>query len=452
MDTKDKLNNSLPQKNSLLKGKIPRVLSFFVVGILIFSVLQKLLMPVWNYPNSEDNLSYSYEGFFASEKNSYDVLFVGTSHVLYGISPMEIYKQNRITSYNLGTSGQPMDGTLAVLEEAFQNQSPKVVVLDASSLFTDEEHELDSMWRFIMDSMPFGVPKIKYAHVYASFFADTSGEFDVNEYLQRFASVFLPIIEYHDRFDELNSNDVSDVPGIEEYYTAGYFLQTFHESSGVTVEKMNETLAENEKNAKVYDHNVEVLLQIKELCEKHHAKLLLTKVPAIAQVKWYTGAWTKARYEAVKKVAMEHNLVYFDLLYDGHLDIDVETDFTDGGAHLNYLGSKKTSDFLGDYLKSQYELEEIKLYAFDANMEGYDELTKLALLQLTFDQKDYEMRLKSFSGVTLDYTKSGFCLKDNETSLILDEVKQNKDGTYEHIDALFHLEDYWLAYAKENKK
>lgn len=452
-DTSDMtLQSKKTQKNNLKKGKIQRVLSFFVIGILIFCGLQELLRPVWNYPNSEYNLSYSYEGFFSSDRDSYDVLFLGTSHVLYGISPMEIYKENHITSYNLGTSGQPIDGTLAVLKEAFCNQSPKVVVLDASSLFTDEEHELDSMWRFVMDSMPFGVAKIKYAHVYASFFAKNSGEFDINEYLQRFASVFLPIIEYHDRFDELNSNDISDIPGVEEYYTAGYFLQTFHESSGVSVEKMNESLVENEKNARIFEHNVEVLLQIKDLCEKHDAQLLLTKIPAIARVKWYTGAWTKARYEAVKKIAMENNLVYFDLLYDGYLEIDVESDFADGGAHLNYLGSKKTSDFLGDYLKSHYELEEKTLIDFDEKMEGYDALVQLALLQLTFDKDSYDKRLKNFSGVTLESTKKGFCIKDNETSLILDEVKMKKDGKLEHIDALFHLEDYWLAYAGVNKK
>lgn len=435
-----------------LKGKLLRVLSFFVVGILLFCLLQELLNPDWNYPNSEDNLSYSYEGFFSSKRDSYDVLFLGTSHMLYGISPMEIYKQNNIVSYNLATSGQPMDATYAALEAAFETQSPKVVVLDASSLFTDEAHELDSMWRFVMDSIPFGISKIKYAHIYGKFFASQTESFDMNEYTQRVASAFLPIIEYHDRYDELNSNDFFDEPGVENYYTAGYFLQSFHQSSGVTVEKMNETLGENEENAVVYRHNVEVLLQIKELCHKHHASFLLTKIPAIHEVKWYTGAWTKSRYEATKKVAKECNVSYFDLLYDGNLDIDIEKDYTDGGGHLNYLGAKKTSDFLGEYLDSHYELPNKEYDLFEAHMKGYDQITGLAELQLCFDKDAYEKRLLDFWDVTIEETKEGFLVIDNASKLVIDEVTVTEDNTLEHIDALFHLEDYWLAYAKENEK
>ncbi len=447
------MTNPNQQKlNDTSKGKLRNVLSFFVVGALLFALVQSLLTPVWNYPNSEDNLSYSYDGFFSSEKNIYDVLFIGTSHVLYGISPMEIYKNNQLVTYNLGTSGQPMDATLATLEEAFESQNPKVVVLDASSLFIDEEHELDSMWRFVMDSMPFGMAKIKYAHTYAMFFAENEDGFDLNDYTQRFASVFLPIIEYHDRYDELNSNDIWDNPGLKEYYMAGYFLQSFHESSGVTLDEMNENPVKNEAYAKVYVHNVEVLKEIKRLCEEHNAQLLLTKIPSIHTVKWYTGAWTLQRYQAAKKVAMECDITYFDLLYDGQMEIDVEQDFTDGGAHLNYLGAKKVSKYLGDYLFSHYELNKKTCESFDNHMEGYDALTQLATLQLTFDRDDYESKLQQFETFELKETQKGFVVEDSATGQMVDKVTIQKDGTLKHKDGLFLLEDYWLAYAKEKQK
>lgn len=440
------INNKI---HSSRMGKFRKVLSFFVIFSILFLLLQNLLTPVWNYPNSEDNLSYSYEGFFQSPSNTYDVIFLGTSHMLYGISPMEIYKEYNVCTYNLGTSGQPIDATYYTLEEVFTNQSPKVVVLDASSLFTDEEHELDSLWRFVMDSLPFGLAKLKYANRYATFFANQGEEFDLNEYTLRFASAFFPMIEYHDRFDELNENDIFDVPGVEEYYLAGYFLQTFHESSGVTVDEMNAYEKENESLANIYSHNAKVLEQIQKLCKEHECELLLTKIPAIHRGKWYTGAWTYARYEAVKSLADSLHISYYDLLYDGDISIDVERDYTDGGAHLNYLGAKKTSLFLGEYLKDTYQLEEKTYKGFEENEEGYDALTTVAFLQLIFDEKEYDEYLTHHKQFVKEETKNGFVVKDKLCDVLVDEVEQNKDGSLSHVNALFYLEDYWLAYAKE---
>lgn len=40
-------------------------------------------------------------GTFFNQPKDYDVLFFGTSHVRYGIYPMELWEEYGITSYNL---------------------------------------------------------------------------------------------------------------------------------------------------------------------------------------------------------------------------------------------------------------------------------------------------------------------------------------------------------------
>ncbi len=51
-----------------------------------------------------DNSRYSYSEFLASD-TEYDVLFFGSSHVYSAISPMQLWKDYGITSYNLGCGG-----------------------------------------------------------------------------------------------------------------------------------------------------------------------------------------------------------------------------------------------------------------------------------------------------------------------------------------------------------
>ena len=67
------------------------------------------------------------------EANSVDVLFLGTSHVGKGISPMKIYENTGIKSYNLFTSMQGVESSFFLLENALKRQQPKVVFLDVSS-------------------------------------------------------------------------------------------------------------------------------------------------------------------------------------------------------------------------------------------------------------------------------------------------------------------------------
>ena len=411
-----------------------------LTGLLLFCA-QRLLVPKWNYPEFADNDSFTLTTFFAQEKNTDDVLFLGTSHTAYGISPMELYQDKGIVGYNLGTSLQTLAGTYYLIKEALRSQSPQAVVLDVSSAFFDSEHNLDERaFRYLIDSFPYGQNKREFARYYETVThpeaepdqqeTDSSDSLiSLDSLLQSSAKgpadlfpVMLsegylgsmyPLIHYHSRWNKLDEIDFRNFIPEDNYQTAGYFLNPTVRSSGQSVSMMNDveqyfvsqkksyvTQYESgeastvEAGDVIYDprisrENADWLLKINELCAGKGIRLLLIKLPSIRYNNEYYSAWTLKKSELMKSFAAENNLDFLDLLYDADTGIDIQTDFADGGNHLNYHGMQKVTAYLGDYLKDQYHIGSKPCRQYEDNMPVYIRLTRIAQLQMETDFEQY---------------------------------------------------------------
>lgn len=124
---------------------------FLFLTLLMLYGLNRTLTPKYRY-DSANPLSETYRGFYQMNKNTVDVLFLGSSHTACGFSPQELYDAYSIRSYNLGSNIQSLWTSYYWLKEALQNQSPKAVVLDIYSLFLDER-ENEASHRLAFDDM-----------------------------------------------------------------------------------------------------------------------------------------------------------------------------------------------------------------------------------------------------------------------------------------------------------
>ena len=73
------------------------------------------------------------------------------------------------------------------------------------------------------------------------------------------------------------------------------------------------------------------------------------------------NSWNMARHQAVADYASDRNIPFIDFNMKDMMTktgFDWLTDSRDGGNHLNYSGAKKISTWLGNYLGSQYQLED----------------------------------------------------------------------------------------------
>ena len=351
--------------------KLIKSVIFLVIGIALFAVVQDVLTPD---PASAENRKYQIESISLLEDDTIDVLFLGTSHPEYGISPMRIYENTQIRSYNLGTSAQPIECSYFLLKYVFQTQNPQIVMLDCSGLFNKDYGTAatysDAWWRGVLDNMPFSSLKWEMAKVY--------GEKDFGSGV---LSAMFPIIRYHTRWSQLRSSDFklsflskTDSP----YYSAGQCLSNDVVSSLTTISEANyianvmvknsQGWTEYYQNDAVQEQDVEgilynptvsanelaYLLKIQGLCYERGAKLVLIKVPSLYFPQLQSGAWTEIASERAAEVASQYNIPYYDLMYGATGIVDFNTDTQDGGWHLNFRGAEKVSDALSSILTEDY--------------------------------------------------------------------------------------------------
>lgn len=442
--------------------KIGKTVIFFLLLGILFLAVQMLLLPKWRYPvDLEEHLS-RVEEYHSIRKDSVQVLFAGTSHVMYGVDPMQIYQESGIVSYNLGCSLQRMATMYYQLADAFDDQSPKVVMVDASSLYLDLYFE--PAWRHLLDlesylsgsrlaaSLQFsGDRYLSTVHeIPNSLFAEW------DEKLGYWFDAYFSFFANHTRWDELSQSDFEIMPA-DRYYSKGYLFRPdavpadseVDEINKEAYEKQTETGQEeliidrgerivNSRSSEPYNYLVNKeqagwLEKIRQLCAEHGARLVLIKIPVQKNIREYSSSWTKLKSEEIKKIASQMNISFLDLMYDTDIHIDGKQDYYDGGSHLNFRGAEKVSDYLASYLTKECGLEGQKNAYYDSGMRWYRKLNTVKELIRADQWSEYIKALhKRSDGKTillaLNSTDDQFSMEDwNELKTIGVETPYHQD-------------------------
>ena len=81
-------------------GRAVKVLIFFLIAALLFCLSNVFFTPKWrNTWRSTDTVT----GFYALEEDSIDTLVLGSSQIISGVSAMQLYQEQGIRAYSLGT-------------------------------------------------------------------------------------------------------------------------------------------------------------------------------------------------------------------------------------------------------------------------------------------------------------------------------------------------------------
>lgn len=418
--------------------------TFIVIGLVIFAGLQDLFVPAEPLYSTGRII----HGIEALPDDTVDVLFLGSSHVKDGISPMTIYEETGICSYSLATVGQTCDMGYYVLRRALQTQHPSFVVLDVSSLYRDEDKDWNGNWWPLLNEQPLDANKFEMAKAY-----------DVHSYSEGVLPVMIPMIKYHSRWDQLMAYDFkwSD-DGL--YYSAGYEFYTAVNPTEMDVDSFNilseEIKSRNERplfyrnvdggvktknlseplyEEKMSDIQFNYLERIHALCEENNTTLILIKIPDIYYPAVYNSAWTTTKSSVVKELAAQMNIPFYDLLYD-YDTVDFSTDTYDGGRHLNYSGARKVSLQLGSILQDIYKCPERRNKAYDSMLADFKKVESVALLEgernfnsyieLLAKNKDH---LSIFIAVCSEYTAG---MTENDYNLLKEKLGLSliADGEY----------------------
>ncbi len=310
-----------------------KILLFFLLLILLIGGAAKVTRRKESLKKYAD---------FMELADQIDVLFFGSSHVLNGINPVQLYGEYGITSYNMAKQGGMVTESYWTLMNALDYCSPKCVVVDVWALDRNYRHVdvMDgsksredrknsvSLLHNNLDVWPLSRNKIAAVR-------DLISDKEIRkEFLWDFTL-------YHNRWSVLGKEDFQALTGqvessgllgstpVEEYYPEVKPYQP--ENSGQILPP--ETVC------------VQYLNRIIEECQARDIQVVLTFIPMAVS---YEQDWQAVN--TAKALGDEYNLPFINLLsHEEQSVVDFYTDMCDD-THLNANGMRKVTSYVGRQL------------------------------------------------------------------------------------------------------
>lgn len=312
---------------------ILKLISFLVIFSLLFSYFNRIFPRKWVGENSGNART---NAFYILPKDSIDVLFIGASSFLNGISPLTVWENYGFTSYNRAFAGLAPIVAYYYLIESLNYQTPKVVVLDVNSIYREYDYsEKEGRLRESIDPLKISPEKIQLVREIVSASND-----------QSIISYIFPFFRYHSRWNELKKVDFSYKKKIAHSPLKG-FLPTYKvDILAFPINFMNQDLkAEN-----VAPISLSIFKRLINICHEKNIEIVFVTMPRTD--------WTYSKHLGIEQFANESNAFYIDYSLRENIDrikFDSSSDFLNP-LHVNANGALKVSKDLGDILQKRYQL------------------------------------------------------------------------------------------------
>ena len=343
-----------------MKDKIKltiKFVAFVTVTCLCVAFVNQLLKPKYYYIEQWPTTN-TYKDFYKLPKNSVDVLFMGSSHVVTALNPQCIYDEYGIVSYNLGCEQQSLLVTYYWLKEALKYQSPKIVVLDTYMF-----HKYISNYVYNNLNCSEGAIRKSMDCMRWSFMLWEAGkEIEKEDPTQIGISFPLLNVRYHTRWKKLDENDFAESSMIEHGGIKGFSAigGTAPNASYVPFKDVDSESVEAEP---MVDIAIKYLEKIEDLCQENGIQLIFIKIPNGESI---------ARYKSTKLYAEEKGIPFYDFneekLYN-KIGYNAAEDLL---THANYRGAEKISSYIGNLLKTEYGICEREDSTFDLTRMVYE--------------------------------------------------------------------------------
>lgn len=292
-----------------------------------------------------DDGERKYGAFFA-EENDFDVLFMGTSRVLDGIQPMELWRDYGFATYNMGCSSEALGMTEWILKLALDYNKPKIAMIDVYYV----DRRIDDEWTYsfrhmFLDEIPLSARKFEAVRA-------TLPSSEWTEFM-------MPFSLYHGRWDEILAGKTERIVDCEPYMMGselriGRRPTTLERETGMNTENMP---------------GKDALRRIAALCRENGIEPVFMAIPAPI------SAQQQMNVNSVQLVADEVGVPFLNMFEVEGL-VDWQQDSYDKLGHLNPDGAAKVTAYLGQWLSENYDLSDKRGqpgYAhWDENLKKYE--------------------------------------------------------------------------------
>ncbi len=321
-------------KKNVIKH-IACILTYAVLLISCLFFLSDYLTPKWiegNVNNGNTYMTTTTDGFFALPEDSVDIIFIGSSHILRGVSPMVLSEEYGTSAYLRATVVQPPEASYYYLKNALKTQSPSVVIAEFYSLYDEYDYDKhESYVRYAFDTMPLDTDKLIALNSVMKKTED-----------QNLIYYIFPALYYHERWDELNEVDLS-YPGKKDKSdpNLGSILLDSKEIDPFTPYDGSSQHAEEYCEDSLYWYQKMI-----DLCKEKGIRFIMLRAPLTN--------WNGDRYRADALLAEKNGIELLDFNLDVNYEsasLDYRYDFVDKN-HLSESGAVKMTRQIGEYLKN----------------------------------------------------------------------------------------------------
>lgn len=303
-----------------LKKELPGLFCLLLALLFLSHTAVNILRP----KRAENGAVWSM--YLAEPKNSVDILFLGSSIAYCDVVPAVMYEETGLSSYVMAGPLQTMPVTYYYLRECLKTQSPKLLVVEVSSLFYAP---YNSSLKINLSYMPWGLNRLipTVTELSPRFTGDP--ESDPGERFE----LFFPLAAYHNRWQSLTGEDwEKGLLGFQPDPFAGY---TFLEKSTPFQDFSLREGCENE----FFERNFSYLQKLRELCEKEGVPVVFCLFPSVRQVGEQEALRIRGRLSEKGAALLDFGGSFEEI------GLSLSEDFYDE-EHLNYQGAERFSRFL----------------------------------------------------------------------------------------------------------
>ena len=305
----------------MLKKRVITIVScliMLIVSLYVFERANEILIRKTSRNRMEDLIQ--------GETNK-DILFMGTSHIMDGVIPIELWEEYGYTSYILCSEYNDMDRYVPMLRLALQYTKPKLVVLDVDNYW--EKSPADNVlngYHDYADAFPLTKEKVK-----------TTCELYQDEEIRR--ELLFPIVRYHERWKDLSRGD------FRKHGSDGY-LKGYEFSTEMQEVELYPVVGREE--GILYDsYGLSAMEKLIALCKEEGIEVLLMTTPFNADTQ------EQQFLQGMHQFADAQGVSYVNLIEENMLD--PTADYRDDG-HLNVFGAQKVTAFMGNYISERYDI------------------------------------------------------------------------------------------------
>ncbi|MCD7843149.1 MAG: hypothetical protein LUG17_00795, partial [Clostridiales bacterium] len=269
-----------------LKSGIKAV-AFLVIFALLFQLATEVLRSKWTDDNQD---RYVMQNFYDLDEDSLDVLFLGSSQIIYGVNPVELYDYAGISAYCLGGASASLLSSYYWLIEAEKTQSPTVVMLETSSLLEEIKEYQE---RKKVDEMKLSLNRVQYVQALT----------DLDNISESFLSYLIPMVKYHSRWSSLTAKDFGMWMNSDVAYRGFNIAEQCKKGLDYDLMIIDNDDPEGDVR-ELYDYQLEYLDKIVTYCQENDIELVLFKTPKYS--------WKGSDAAQVQALADRYGLTYLD--------------------------------------------------------------------------------------------------------------------------------------------